>query len=226
MTMSGKPEMFSAESFAFLEDLKANNTKDWFSANKATYEATIKKPAEAFRKQLQQELTDLTGETHTSKIFRINRDLRFSKDKTPYNTHVRMAFWPDAGIFDGTRAQPPSFFLSIEIDHIRFGAGSMQFSKPALERYLSQLDTGLGEELTSVLATLKGEGFETSEPDLAKPPRTYPKDAAFADLSRHKGLTVWKTLNDTNCVVGEGAASRLKGHLAPTLPLWKTLSQI
>lgn len=186
--MSAPSATFGPESFAFLRGLAANNTRDWFAQNKAAYETIIKAPANALCARLEAELASETGTTFRSKIFRINRDLRFSKDKTPYNTHVRMAFWPTGGQFDGTSDQPPSFFLSLEPDHIRFGTGCMAFAKPVLGRYLHQLEHGLGAELMAHSEELKTHGISLSEPDLARPPRGIPKDSPHADLARHKGL--------------------------------------
>ncbi|QDG76873.1 TIGR02453 family protein [Labrenzia sp. PHM005] len=224
--MSREPAFFSAESFDFLEDLAKNNTKDWFADNKATYESVLKKPSAALREDLEQHFTGLTGQKFSSKLFRINRDLRFSKDKTPYNTHVRIAFWPKDGAFEGKQAQPPSFFLSIETNEIRLGAGSMQFAKPVLERYLTELETGLGKDLNGILTALSSDGFEVSGPDLVKPPRGFPKDSDYADLSRHKGLTAWTTISETEVVIGTSAAGRLIDRIRPALPLWRRLSEI
>jgi len=212
---------FSAETFKFLNNLKNNNSKAWFDANKADYQAFIKKPADAFRAALGQDLADLTGHDMMSKQFRINRDLRFSKDKTPYNTHIRMAFWPKGGAFEGRDAQPPSFFLSVEPELIRFGTGCMAFSKPVLGRYLNALETGQGEEIENLLDKLTGEGFERSEPDLANVPRGFPKDHPHAGLARHKGLAVWNTISDPQALTGDAATAFMIDAWAPTLPFWR-----
>ncbi|MCK7613512.1 DUF2461 domain-containing protein [Roseibium sediminicola] len=219
MTSAG----FEPETFRFLENLAANNSKEWFEANKVDYQRAIKKPADQFRPALQGALEELTGRALASKQFRINRDLRFSKDKTPYNTHIRMAFWPTGTAFEGKDAQPPSFFLSIEADHIRLGTGCMAFSKPVLGKYLSALETGGGDEVAALLTQLQKKEFELSEPDLAKAPRGFPKDHPHAELARHKGLGVWKTLPDPKAVLGNGAVAALVESWAPTLPFWRYL---
>jgi len=218
MTSAG----FQPETFRFLENLAANNSKEWFGANKADYQRAVKNPADLFRPALQEALAEHTGRALASKQFRINRDLRFSKDKTPYNTHIRMAFWPSGSAFEGKDAQPPCFFLSIEADHIRFGTGCMAFSKPVLGNFLNTLETG-GDEIADLLAQLQKEGFEVSEPDLVKVPRGFPKDHARAELARHKGLAVWKTLPDKGTVLGDGAIASLVKSWAPTVPFWRYL---
>ncbi|MEM9632960.1 MAG: TIGR02453 family protein [Pseudomonadota bacterium] len=219
MTSAG----FPPEAFKFLTSLSQNNTKEWFEANKSHYQQAIKKPADHFRPELERALSTLTGHEIASKQFRINRDLRFSKDKTPYNTHIRMAFWPKGSAFEGRDAQPPSFFLSVEPSHIRFGTGCMAFSKPILGTYLHALEAGKGEEIEALLNTLISQGFERSAPDLAKAPRGFPKDHPHADLARHKGLAVWKTTNDIKMVIGEEAAGSLADAWRPALPFWSWL---
>ena len=223
MTMS---TWFSDDSFTFLMDLDANNSKDWFDANKERYQALIKAPADTLKMELIDGLAALTGRQVKGKTFRINRDLRFSKDKTPYNTHVRMAFWLDEDIFQGMKTQPPSFFLSVEADHIRIGAGCMTFSKPVLGRYLQRLETGSDNDIEVLLDALQTKGLELSAPDLAKPPRGFPKDHPQADLARHKGLAVWANIENITVAQGECAATQLLGTWATTLPFWNWLVEL
>jgi len=217
---------FQPETFRFLKDLADNNSRDWFEAHKTDYQSFVKKPADAFRPALQSGLEALSGHALSSKQFRLNRDLRFSKDKTPYNTHIRMAFWPTGGAFEGRDAQPPSFFLSIESDHIRFGTGCMAFSKPVLSAYLRALETDGGDEIADLLTQLQNQGFDMSEPDLAKVPRGFPKDHAHAGLARHKGLSVWKAIGGTEAVLGDGAAATLAASWAPALSFWTLLMDL
>nr|WP_319383101.1 DUF2461 domain-containing protein [uncultured Roseibium sp.] len=214
---------FSPETFAFLANLKANNSREWFDAHKPDYQRLIKKPADALRADLTEKLSVLTGLEITSKQFRINRDLRFSKDKTPYNAHIRMAFWPKEKAFEGRDAQPPSFFISFEPGHIRLGTGCMAFSKAALGSYLRALESGSGGEIASLLSALEANGFERSAPDLAKAPRGFPKDHEHADLARHKGLAAWTTIADTDQATGDTAAAFLADTWKPTLAFWTWL---
>lgn len=212
---------YQPETFTFLKSLAANNTKAWFEANKSDYQHFVKKPSDVFRPALEEALAELTGSEIASKQFRINRDLRFSRDKTPYNTHVRMAFWPMGSAFGGKDAQPPSFLLSIEPDHIRIGTGCMAFSKPALTAFLHAVETGEGDTLLALLRKLQGDGFEIPEPDLAMVPKGFPRDHPHAGLARHKGLGVWKTLEDAGLVQGISGIAALADIWAGTLPFWK-----
>jgi hypothetical protein len=74
----------------FFERLKADNTKAFYESHKVFYRDEIKKPAELMGDLFAEDLARLTGKPHVSKVFRIHRDVRFSKDKTPYNTHLHL----------------------------------------------------------------------------------------------------------------------------------------
>jgi uncharacterized protein (TIGR02453 family) len=81
---------FSAASFTFLDDLSANNNRDWFTANKAVFEQTLEGPFVHLLEALSNRLSDmdrpLSGGSAT--VFRMNRDIRFSADKRPYKTNL------------------------------------------------------------------------------------------------------------------------------------------
>ena len=72
----------------FFTELAANNSKAWFEPHKARYAEDIRKPAEFMAELVSEDLARITGKPHASKVFRIYRDVRFSKDKTPLNAHL------------------------------------------------------------------------------------------------------------------------------------------
>jgi len=219
-------EGFPREGFKFLGELAANNTRDWFQDNKKTYEAHVKAPAAVLNDALMHALAKECGCPMKGKIFRINRDLRFSKDKTPYNTHVRMAFWPDSQTFANRKSQPPSFYLSLEADHIVLGAGIMAFDKQELVRYRNAVAGSNGEDLHQIADDLTANGFALSEPDLARVPSGFAADHEMADFLRRKGLAAWTTINDVALATGPGAAGRLIEGWKPAMPLWRWLMDL
>ena len=85
---------FSPQLFAFLRELKQHNEREWFNANKDRYERELKEPALAFVEDLGYRLPQVAPHLTADKrsLFRIYRDTRFSKDKTPYKTHVGIYF--------------------------------------------------------------------------------------------------------------------------------------
>ena len=79
-----------ADTQRFVRALSANNSRDWFQANKSDYDKKLRDPAKALLEEMSPRLAELAGFPVTSKLFRPHRDVRFSKDKTPYNTHLHM----------------------------------------------------------------------------------------------------------------------------------------
>jgi len=108
MTEAKPFEAFPGDALTFLQDLRANNERAWFNEHKKTYETAIKQPAEAFCRAMATALETLTDQPHGHKIFRIHRDVRFSKDKTPYNTHLHIAFTPSCRHAGHPRHHPGS----------------------------------------------------------------------------------------------------------------------
>jgi uncharacterized protein (TIGR02453 family) len=80
------------EARAFFAQLDANNTKEWFEPRKAHYQTHIRQPAELLCELVGEELAHLTGKRHSGKVLRIYRDVRFSREKRPYNVHLHMVW--------------------------------------------------------------------------------------------------------------------------------------
>ena len=103
---------FELETFAFLRDLTLHNDRDWFTANRARYEEHYLAPALGFIEAVGPRLAaELPGDVRfearvNGSLFRINRDVRFSRDKTPYKNHIDMWFW--TGRLPSAGASPPS----------------------------------------------------------------------------------------------------------------------
>ena len=131
--MSGvDPPSFSAGLFKFLRELKANNQRDWFQANKARYEEDVKEPALAFIEDIGHRLPEVAPHlvADTKSLFRIHRDTRFAKDKTPYKTHVGIYFRHARA----AEADTPGLYLHLEPGHVFLGAGIWHPQTPALKR--------------------------------------------------------------------------------------------
>lgn len=195
--MSGTNTLAIDQSTAkFLKALKANNNKEWFNANKKTYEEVIKKPAAFFCDQIVDELKALTGLDHKSKIFRIHRDLRFSKDKTPYNAHLHISFMPQQ------KESAPAWFFGLSPEQLTIGTGMFAFEKQQLDVFRRRINGSDGAALAKTLAMLTKKGARLSDPDLKKVPSGFDKDHPRETLLRHKGLAVWLDHSDVSKVLG------------------------
>jgi len=101
--------------FSFFEELKINNNRAWFNDNKARYYDTVVNPITEFIVCMGPRLKKISGhyvadpKPHGGSMFRIYRDTRFAKDKTPYKTHAAVHFRHEAG----KNAHAPGFYVHI-----------------------------------------------------------------------------------------------------------------
>ncbi len=209
---------FPGDAVQFLKDLKNNNNRDWFAQNKPIYEQTVKRPAQAYCELMCAELNSLTGMPHQSKIFRVHRDVRFSKDKTPYNAHLHISFLP----VEGSGASP-AWFFALEPAKLIFGVGAFGFDKPILERFRQQIVDGQGKTLARHLSNLEKQGIRLSEPELKRVPRGFDPDQEYSPLLRHKGLTAWRDIGETKPATKPGLIKQSCTEYRTLLPLFSWL---
>jgi uncharacterized protein (TIGR02453 family) len=199
---------FIANAQAFLHDLKANNTRDWWQAHKAIYDDQLKTPALALMDAVCGPLQKLTGVPALPKLFRPHRDVRFSKDKTPYTTHLHM-MWQIAA----EAPQNPVFFFGIGLDYVTTGAGMMGFDKPVLSNWRKMVDLDT-DRITGIIAGVEAQGFDLREPTLKRVPSPYEADHTAARLLRMKGVVASRELT------GEGPLTkRLEDRFTNLWPL-------
>lgn len=170
MAFSGWPE----RAFAFYEGLEADNSKEYWNAHRAVYDADVLAPMEALLAELQPEFGD-------ARLFRPYRDIRFSKDKSPYKTAI------GASLARGG-------YLHLSADGLSVGLGYHMMDPERLARYRAAVaeDVG-GEELRRIVAELEAAGVEViGEDPLRTAPRGYAKDHPRIDLLRNRGLIAWR----------------------------------
>lgn len=187
---------FPKETFRFLNDLHANNAKDWFDANRECYDACWKSPALALTQALVQPMAALSPPLKAEAringtLRRINRDVRFSRDKSPYNARIHMIFW--AGSHPN---RSPAFHLVIKPEGIGYGAGVFGLDAVALAAIRSRIvnandRTGLLEAIESAASV----GCDFDEPDLKRLPRGFEASGEWEHLLRRKALVV-RTMQD------------------------------
>ena len=190
--------LLSFNTIDFLGQLRANNDRQWFEAHRADYEHHLKHPAEAFARALADELEAATNEAHEYRIFRIHRDVRFSKDKTPYNAHLHISLSPNGECRNGG----PVWMFGLDQDGLTLGAGTFAFDKVQLDTWRALVDVDKGQSVVRILDQLASEGIRISEPELKRVPSPYPPDHARAALLRRKGLTAWIDCPEAGVALG------------------------
>ncbi len=174
------PSRLLADSRAFLSELAANNSREWFQANKGRYDARLKRPAERLLADVGDWLAGQVGTAPRRKLFRPHRDLRFSEDKTPYHTHLHM-MW---SLPDGR-----AWMLGISTDYATAGAGVMQFDGRQLELWRQAVSGPEGANLAALVAQ---NGWRVDDPALKRVPAPYPADHPQEELLRRKGFVAWQ----------------------------------
>lgn len=175
---------FDEETLRFLDDLAQNNDRAWFASQKSRYETHVKGPSIAVADALCDGLGVLTGTPHRSKIYRIHRDLRFSKDKTPYNSHVHMSFAaPEHGA--------AMWFFGLGRDRLSVGCGVPGFAGAALARFRDRMAGPDGAALIALENALVRDGARIGAPDLKTVPRGFARDHPHARALRRKGFGAW-----------------------------------
>ena len=123
--------MITQEYILFFEKLASNNHKEWFDENRKRYEEHVRKPFIELVQSLIPALMEIEPSIlpdAKKALFRINRDIRFSKDKTPYNTMMKAGLSPG-----GKKSELPGFYLGIGADNVHLGGGLYQLDKNALK---------------------------------------------------------------------------------------------
>ena len=188
MVFSGFPR----ELTSFLKDLADNNDKDWFAANRPTYDEAYVTSALDFIEALAPHAAKLSPPLDAvpklnGSLRRIHRDVRFSKDKQPYNTRLHLVFWTG----DHPNRAPAMHFVVTD-EHLGFGSGQWGFGPDALKRYRNAVaDEKKAGALQKAIEEACANGmYELSAPALARVPRGFDAGAPHAGLLRHKGVVV------------------------------------
>src|SRR5215831_4201923 len=171
MKFSGWP----VEAVEFYEGLEADNSKTYWMAHKSVYDEKVHAPMSAL-------VAELEAEFGPARIFRPYRDVRFSKDKSPYKTGIFCTL--ESGGYVGFRAEG-----------LTAGRGYYRMAPDQIERYRAAVaDDATGPELEAVLAKLaKAQVTVEGSESLRSAPRGYPKDHPRIDLLRHRGLYAWRS---------------------------------
>jgi len=132
---------FQPELFAFLAELKENNSKEWFQANKDRYRSDVAEPLIGFISAFAEPLSTISSNfiadprPNGGSMFRIYRDVRFSRDKSPYKVHAAAQFRHR----EGRDVHAPGFYLHLEPGQVFMGSGLWHPDGPTLNAIRSAI---------------------------------------------------------------------------------------
>jgi uncharacterized protein (TIGR02453 family) len=196
MAFEGWPE----EALDFYEGLAADNSKTYWLAHKQIYEDCVLRP-------MTELLSELGPEYGEGKIFRPFRDVRFSKDKSPYKTTI------SAVIGDG--------YIQLSAAGLAAGTGMHYMAPDQLDRYRRAVaDEGSGAALEKAVDEVRAHHIAVAGHGMLKAaPRGYPADHARIEWLRCKGLTAWKEWPAGAWLGTASAKARITDFLTATRPL-------
>jgi uncharacterized protein (TIGR02453 family) len=172
---------FTPQATNFFEDLEEDNSREFWTANKAVFEIQIKEPMAALVESLPEEYQPF-------KVFRMNRDVRFSADKSPYKTQHGAAHETNGTVY----------YVHLDASGLMAACGAYMMAPDQLERYRQAVvDGDTGAELQAILDELTERGLEVGHgmsAPLKTAPRGYPRDHPRVDLLRQKAVSAHRRL--------------------------------
>ncbi len=194
MALRGKFKGFSQAGLDFYAQLARHNRREWFAEHKEVYEREVLEPARALVDDLGRSLAKVAPGLHAEpkvnrSIFRIQRDIRFSADKSPFKTHLGLWLWEG----EGPRMECSGFYFQMEPPRIMVAAGMYVFPRRLLGPFRQAVaDDKLGPALTRALQPGLSQGlYDLGGRHYARVPRGLDPGHPRADLLRHNGLYVF-----------------------------------
>jgi uncharacterized protein (TIGR02453 family) len=221
---------FRPAALRFFRNLKRNNTRAWFEANRPVYELEVKAPLQQLVEELDVVLArvapEIVGDPRRS-VFRIHRDVRFSKDKSPYKTHAACWFYhADAGRGVGGEAQGGAgFYFHLAPGECMLGAGIWMPPRPSLDRIRDSLAADPDRFAAIVRAPRFRRRFGVLDNDamLKRLPRGFADDHPAAPWLRYQSFTAGRALSEREAL-SAGLARTLARSYAELTPFVRWLN--
>ena len=178
---------FTEGLFEFLIDLRMNNDREWFRENKRRYDRDVKEPLLRFIEDFEPRLHSVSAHfvadarANGGSMFRIYRDVRFSRDKSPYKTQAAAHFRHEAG----KTAHAPGFYLHLSPDEVYAGVGIWQPDSESLARIRNAIDADPGKWERAAKDEAFLREFTIGGDSLKRPPKGFGADHPYIqDLKR------------------------------------------
>ncbi len=222
---------FNRQALAFLRGLARHNAKPWFEAHRADYEQQVKRPMADLVEEMDLRLArfapEMTGDPKRS-VFRLYRDIRFSKDKSPYKTHAACWLFHAAGsskVGREAHGGGAGFYFHLQPGASFVGGGCWMPPRPALKKFRDAIarDRRGFERIVLAPALRRRFGKLSEEEMLKRVPRGYTADHPAARWLRYESFTVGRPLTDAQ-VTGPRLSAILEADYKTMLPLVRWLN--
>jgi uncharacterized protein (TIGR02453 family) len=188
--------MIQSSTLKFLKDIKKNNNRDWFAENKPKYEEA-KKDVTQFMQKVIDEVAkfepSVKGMDASKLVMRIYRDVRFSKDKSPYKINFGIPFSAKGGNVDY-----PGYYMHIQPGESFVGGGSWMPNADNLKMIRQEIDYSSKEfkKIVESASFKKTFGKLSEEDKLKTAPKDYPKDHPEIEYLKLKSFTAFAHFSD------------------------------
>ncbi len=212
------------ELFRFFEELSRNNEREWFEARKSRYELSVREPLLAFVRDFEAPLEAISQHLVADdrkiggSLFRIHRDTRFSKDKTPYKTWAALQFRHEAG----KDVHAPGFYLHLAPGNVMMGAGCWHPAREALDSIRVEI-AGRPDRWQAARDEIISAGFELAGEALKNVPRGYDAGHPAADDLKRKDFIAMRQLSEKE-VCAADFVERYAALCATAAPLMRFLT--
>jgi uncharacterized protein (TIGR02453 family) len=217
---------FDPELFKFLKELKQNNRREWFTANKHRYDDFVKEPAQRFIADFAPRLAKISPDFVADprpvggSLFRIYRDVRFGGDKSPYKTHTGIQFRHRVG----KDAHAPGFYLHLEPGGCFVGVGSWHPDAPALAGLREAIVARPGDWKRVRDGKRFRESFDLSGDSLSRPPRGYDPEHPFIEDLKRKDFIGLARITEKE-IAADGFLERFTGLCREAAPFMRFLCE-
>jgi uncharacterized protein (TIGR02453 family) len=210
--------MFPKDTLKFLNELAKNNNKAWFDTNKKRFQDNVQAPALEFVREMAPRLKKISphlvadDRKSGGSMMRIYRDVRFSKDKSPYNTHVAFRFH--------TEGAGCGFYMGIEADTVTLGSGAWQPDKDPL----LAIRNAIAADCKGFSAAFSVNGWSPGGESLARPPQGFDKEHPCVEHLKRKDFVLFRNL-PTSTLTKADVADKVASEFADTKALVKFLAK-
>jgi uncharacterized protein (TIGR02453 family) len=221
-----KPAYFTKDLFGFLRDLAENNERAWFKANQARYEDSVRQPALDFITDFAEPLAKISphfvadSRTVGGSLFRIQRDTRFGKDKTPYKLNTGMHFRHERA----KDAHAPGFYVHLEPGNCFMGVGLWRPETAVAYAIRHHIAAEPAAWKRATRSKAFGEVFELSGESLKRPPKGFDADDPLIDDLKRKDFIAIASLTQAQ-VTDRAFMKTVADNAKRGTPLMKFLCQ-
>jgi uncharacterized protein (TIGR02453 family) len=203
--------MITRETFRFLEELKSHNQREWFNANKPRYEEHVKVALDDFVERAAVEVKKISPKLRGG-VMRIYRDTRFSKDKSPYKTHMGLHFSL------GKDWEGPGYYLHVEPGNVFLAAGMWHPEPPLAKKIRAAIAARPGDWKKAT------KGLSLDGEKLARPPQGFAPDHELIEDLKRKDFCAVVEVGEKLAIASD-FPKRFGALCKKTAPLMKFLAK-